>query len=94
MEPDLVLVASVLTRDMFTIWPEEEQVQLIDVITKDEMMEHILETPLQSPETKVERSVKLLRRMGSDGCRFRVIVSGSEQATTSRAKHRCKTALP
>ncbi|KFA65852.1 hypothetical protein S40285_04672 [Stachybotrys chlorohalonatus IBT 40285] len=88
VEPDLVLVASVLTRDMFTIWPEEEQVQLIDVITKDEMMEHILETPLQSPETKVERSVKLLRRMGSDGCRFRVIVSGSEQATTSRAKHR------
>jgi hypothetical protein len=71
---------------MFSVWPEKEPPQLVDVVTRDEVMEEILATPLHSSVPKVERSVKLLRRMGSDGRRFRVIVSGAEQTSTGRPR--------
>ncbi|KAH7324360.1 hypothetical protein B0I35DRAFT_349664 [Stachybotrys elegans] len=85
VKPDLPLTP-VLRGDMFTIWPEREPNQLVDVVTRDEMMEQILESPLQSVNSSVERSVKLLRRMGADGRRFRIIISGSEQSTTGRPR--------
>ncbi|KAM0232656.1 hypothetical protein ACHAP5_010663 [Fusarium lateritium] len=37
------IITSTLKRDMFSIWPEKEPVPLVDVVTKDEMMEQLLE---------------------------------------------------
>lgn len=45
-EPKQELVAPdvmSLTRDMLEIWPEKELPQLIDVVTRDELMEEVLE---------------------------------------------------
>jgi hypothetical protein len=75
---------------MYIIWPERAPVQLVDITTKDEMMEEILEHPLESPQPAVQRSVKLLRRMGADGRRFRVIVTGSEQSTVGKPRTQSK----
>ncbi|KAL3589432.1 hypothetical protein FPOAC2_11598 [Fusarium poae] len=44
--PELVtprIVTSTLKRDMFTIWPEKDPAPLVDVVTRDEMMEQLLE---------------------------------------------------
>ncbi|KAM0333945.1 hypothetical protein ACHAQA_000962 [Verticillium albo-atrum] len=48
-EPKQELVAPdvmSLTRDMLEIWPEKELPQLIDVVTRDELMEEVLEVGL------------------------------------------------
>ncbi|KAJ4246624.1 hypothetical protein NW762_013567 [Fusarium torreyae] len=37
------IVTPALKRDMFSIWPEKESAPLVDVVTKDEMMEQLLE---------------------------------------------------
>jgi hypothetical protein len=37
------IVTSTLKRDMFTIWPEKDPAPLVDVVTRDEMMEQLLE---------------------------------------------------
>ncbi|KAM0218492.1 hypothetical protein ACHAQD_006875 [Fusarium lateritium] len=40
------IITSTLKRDMFSIWPEKEPVPLVDVVTKDEMMEQLLEVSI------------------------------------------------
>ncbi|KAF7561449.1 hypothetical protein G7046_g2690 [Stylonectria norvegica] len=80
------LITSSLKRDMFSIWVEKEPTPLVDVVTKDEMMEQLLEMPLQSSTSNIEQKVKLLRRLGSDGKRFRVMISGTEQTASGRPR--------
>ncbi|KAI9152034.1 hypothetical protein HJFPF1_09254 [Paramyrothecium foliicola] len=84
VEPQVI--TTTLRRDVFSVWPEKDPPQLVDVVTRDEVMEEILATPLSSSVAKVDRSVKLLRRMGSDGRRFRVIISGTEQTASGRPR--------
>ncbi|KAF4983944.1 hypothetical protein FZEAL_769 [Fusarium zealandicum] len=84
VKPDIV--ASTLGREYFSIWPEKDPTPLVDVVTKDEMMEELLEVPLRSSNTRIEQKAKLLRRLGSDGRRFRIIMSGSEQTATGRPR--------
>ncbi|KAM0551916.1 hypothetical protein ACHAPJ_008255 [Fusarium lateritium] len=82
------IVTPALKRDMFSIWPERESAPLVDVVTKDEMMEQLLEVTLQSYNPSVEKKAKLLRRLDSDGRRFRIIMSGSEQAASGRPRQK------
>ncbi|WZH45191.1 uncharacterized protein QYS62_006233 [Fusarium acuminatum] len=82
------IITSTLKRDMFTIWPEKEPVPLVDVVTKDEMMEQLLEVPLQSYNIGIEKKLKLLRRLDDDGRRFRVILSGSAQETSGKPRQK------
>ncbi|KAM0424250.1 hypothetical protein ACHAPT_010622 [Fusarium lateritium] len=78
--------ASTLRREMFIIWPEKEPTPLVDVVTQDEMMQELLEVPLRGPNPNIEKKAKLLRRLGSDGRRFRIIMSGSEQTASGRPR--------
>jgi hypothetical protein len=71
---------------MFTIWPEKDPAPLVDVVTRDEMMEQLLEVPLRSYSAGIEKKAQLLRRLDTDGRRFRVIMSGSEQAASGRPR--------
>ncbi|KAM0262086.1 hypothetical protein ACHAPA_009449 [Fusarium lateritium] len=82
------IITSTLKRDMFSIWPEKEPVPLVDVVTKDEMMEQLLEVPLQSYNIGIEKKVKLLRRLDDDGRRFRVMLSGSAQAISGQPRQK------
>jgi hypothetical protein len=41
IEPQFTLAS--LTETMFSIWPEREPAQLVDIHTRDEMMEQVLE---------------------------------------------------
>jgi hypothetical protein len=84
LEPQLMVTA--LRRDMFSVWPDREPAQLVDVVTRDEVMEQVLTCPLHSTSPNVERNLKLLRRMGDDGRRFRAIISGSELTATGRPR--------
>ncbi|KAF4454030.1 hypothetical protein F53441_3414 [Fusarium austroafricanum] len=77
------IVTSTLRRDMFTIWPEREPINF--VVTQDEMMEQLLEV------AGVEKKAKLLRRLHPDGRKFRVIISGSAQATPGNPSQRTET---
>ncbi|KAM0552751.1 hypothetical protein ACHAO7_004231 [Fusarium culmorum] len=85
------IITSTLKRDMFTIWPERDPTPLVDVVTRDEMMEQLLEVPLRSYSAGVEKKAKLLRRLDTDGRRFRVIMSGSEQVATGRPRQGAET---
>ncbi|KAM0279187.1 hypothetical protein ACHAQH_004731 [Verticillium albo-atrum] len=80
-----------LTRDMLEIWPEKELPQLIDVVTRDELMEEVLEVPLNGTANNVQRKLQLLRRMGADDKRFRVNMSAVEQPVTGRARRQDET---
>ncbi|KAK7416812.1 hypothetical protein QQX98_005005 [Neonectria punicea] len=80
------LITPVMRRDMFSIWPDREPTPLVPVVTGDEMMEQLLEVPLQSPAASVEQKAKLLRRMGSDGRRFRIMITGIEQTASGRPR--------
>ncbi|CAM1508571.1 Fc.00g054190.m01.CDS01 [Cosmosporella sp. VM-42] len=80
------LVALNMRQDIFSIWPMKEPAPLVDVVTQDEIMEELLEVPLQTSTTSVEQKAKLLRRMGSDGRRFRVMISGTEQMAAGRPR--------
>ncbi|OHF04642.1 hypothetical protein CORC01_00113 [Colletotrichum orchidophilum] len=64
---ELVLpsLASV-TPEMFDIWPEKELAQLVDVVTRDALMEEVMDAPLEGAAANVERKLQLLRRMGAD----------------------------
>ncbi|KAK2055404.1 hypothetical protein LY76DRAFT_520520 [Colletotrichum caudatum] len=74
--------------EMFDIWPEKEFVQLVDVVTRDALMEQVLEIPMQGAAANVQRKLQLLRRMGADGKRFRINITGVEQGGTSRNARR------
>ncbi|EGU87587.1 hypothetical protein FOPG_06745 [Fusarium oxysporum f. sp. conglutinans race 2 54008] len=80
------IITSTLKRDMFTIWPEKEPAPLVDLVTKDEMMEQLLEVNLQSYSPGIEKKAKLLRRLDADGRRFRIIMSGSAQASSGKPR--------
>ncbi|KAF4469847.1 hypothetical protein FALBO_3287 [Fusarium albosuccineum] len=80
--------AQTLRKEMFSIWPEKEPTPLVDVVTQDEMMEELLEVPLQSFNAGIEKKAKLLRRLDSDGRRFRIIMSGSEQTGSGRPRQK------
>ncbi|KAK1982055.1 hypothetical protein LZ30DRAFT_591393 [Colletotrichum cereale] len=77
-----------LQPDMFDIWPEKELAQLVDVVTRDALMEQVLDIPMQGAAANVQRKLQLLRRMGADGKRFRINMTGVEQGTTSRNARR------
>ncbi|KAJ4129346.1 hypothetical protein NW768_007884 [Fusarium equiseti] len=92
--PELVtprIAISRLKRDTFAIWPEKEPAPLIDVVTKDEMMDELLEVTLRSHNPGVEKKVKLLRRLDADGRRFRIILSGLEQVATGKPRQKSET---
>ncbi|KAL0768621.1 hypothetical protein CaCOL14_009596 [Colletotrichum acutatum] len=55
-----------LIPEMFDIWPEKELAQLVDVVTRDALMEEVMDAPLQGATSNVERKLQLLRRMGAD----------------------------
>ncbi|KAL2881198.1 hypothetical protein SGCOL_003489 [Colletotrichum sp. CLE4] len=76
------------TPEMFEIWPEKELAQLVDVVTRDALMEEVMDVPLQGATANVERKLQLLRRMGADGKRFRINISGVELGGTSRNARR------
>ncbi|KAF5022559.1 hypothetical protein F66182_5392 [Fusarium sp. NRRL 66182] len=76
------ITSSAFKRDMLSIWPEREPDPLVDVVNQDEMMEQLLEV------SGVEKKAKLLRRLDSDARRFRVIMSGSVQATSGQSRQR------
>ncbi|KAI5458245.1 hypothetical protein BGZ63DRAFT_60696 [Mariannaea sp. PMI_226] len=80
------IIPSQVRGDLFSIWPDREPVPLVNVVTRDEMMLQLLEAPLQGNGSTIERKVKLLRRMGSDGRRYRIIISGSEQIISGRPR--------
>lgn len=80
------IAKATIRRDMFSIWPEKDPAPLVDVVTQDEMMEQLLEVPLQSSSSTVEQSAKLLRRLGSEGQRFRVMIAGTEQTAAGRPR--------
>ncbi|KAF5665145.1 hypothetical protein FHETE_6761 [Fusarium heterosporum] len=82
------VITSTLRRDVFTIWPEKEPPPLVDVVTKDEMMEQLLEVTLQSYNAGVEKKAKLLRRLDADGRRFRIIMSGSTQPVSGKLRQK------
>ncbi|KAH7140108.1 hypothetical protein B0J13DRAFT_61382 [Dactylonectria estremocensis] len=84
VKPDLI--PPMMRRDMFSIWPEREPTPLVPVVTGDELMEQLLEVPLQSPAANVEQKAKLLRRMGEDGRRFRILITGTEQTASGRPR--------
>ncbi|PNH44591.1 hypothetical protein VD0004_g3083 [Verticillium dahliae] len=93
-EPKQELVAPdvmSLTRDMLEIWPEKELPQLIDVVTRDELMEEVLEVPLNGTANNVQRNLQLLRRMGADNRRFRINLTGVEQPVAGRARRQAET---
>ncbi|TDZ19079.1 hypothetical protein Cob_v007997 [Colletotrichum orbiculare MAFF 240422] len=92
-EDDLVQPSldGLLTADMLEIWPEREPPQLLDVVTKDALMEQVLDVPLQGSGAKVQRKLQLLRRMDADGRRFRVNISGEELGATKSARRRAET---
>ncbi|TIC91276.1 hypothetical protein CH35J_011194 [Colletotrichum higginsianum] len=77
-----------LTPEMLGIWPEKELAQLVDVVTRDALMEQVLDIPLQGAAANVQRKLQLLRRMGADGKRFRINISGVEQGGTSKNSRR------
>ncbi|RSL51111.1 hypothetical protein CEP53_008564 [Fusarium sp. AF-6] len=92
--PELVkpdLSTATLRRDMFIIWPEKDPTPLVDVVTQDEMMQELLEVPLRGAHPNVEKKAKLLRRLGEDGRRFRIIMSGSEQTASGRPRQQTET---
>ncbi|KAK1623925.1 hypothetical protein BDP81DRAFT_438373 [Colletotrichum phormii] len=76
------------TPEMFEIWPEKELAQLVDVVTRDALMEEVMDVPLQCATANVERKLQLLRRMGADDKRFRINISGVELGGTSRNARR------
>ncbi|KAI8657298.1 hypothetical protein NCS57_01107800 [Fusarium keratoplasticum] len=80
------LSTAILRREMFIIWPEKDPTPLVDVVTQDEMMQELLEVPLRGSHPSVEKKAKLLRRLGADGRRFRIIMSGSEQTASGRPR--------
>lgn len=84
VQPDLI--TPMMRRDLFSIWPEREPTPLVPVVTGDEMMEQLLEVPLKSPAANVEQTAKLLRRMGADGRRFRIMITGTEQTPSGRPR--------
>ncbi|KAF6831467.1 hypothetical protein CPLU01_06752 [Colletotrichum plurivorum] len=71
-----------LTQEMLDIWPEKPLPQLVDVVTKSALMEQVLDVQLQGPAATVQKKLQLLRRMGADGKRFRINISGVEQGTS------------
>ncbi|OLN96931.1 hypothetical protein CCHL11_07408 [Colletotrichum chlorophyti] len=73
-----------LTTDMLQIWPEKELPQLVDVVTKDALMEQVL-------DVSVQRKLQLLRRMGAEGKRFRINISGVEQGGNRNARRQDET---
>ncbi|KAF9869676.1 hypothetical protein CkaCkLH20_12863 [Colletotrichum karsti] len=77
--------------EMFEIWPEKELPQLVDVVTKDALMEQILDIPLQGSAANVQRRLQLLRRMGAGGRRFRINITGVEQGTVKSARRQAET---
>ncbi|GKT41360.1 uncharacterized protein ColSpa_01541 [Colletotrichum spaethianum] len=77
-----------LLPEMLDIWPEKELAQLVDVVTRDALMEQVLDIPMQGAAANVQRKLQLLRRMGADGKRFRINISGVEQGSTSRNARR------
>ncbi|KAK1487918.1 hypothetical protein CABS01_12793 [Colletotrichum abscissum] len=77
-----------LIPEMFDIWPEKELAQLVDVVTRDALMEEVMDAPLQGATSNVERKLQLLRRMGADGKRFRINISGVELGGSSRTARR------
>ncbi|EFQ31978.1 hypothetical protein CGRA01v4_13160 [Colletotrichum graminicola] len=77
-----------LLPEMFDIWPEKELAQLVDVVTRDALMEQVLDIPMQGAAANVHRKLQLLRRMGTDGKRFRINITGVEQGGTSRNARR------
>ncbi|KAK6215356.1 hypothetical protein QIS74_08375 [Colletotrichum tabaci] len=77
-----------LTPEILGIWPEKELAQLVDVVTRDALMEQVLNIPMQGAAANVQRKLQLLRRMGADGKRFRINISGVEQGGTSRNSRR------
>lgn len=36
-------MAPTIRRDMFSVWPDKEELPLLDLATRDEMMEEVLE---------------------------------------------------
>ncbi|KAE9570088.1 hypothetical protein CGCF415_v009606 [Colletotrichum fructicola] len=80
-----------LTSDMLDIWPEKELPQLVDVVTKDALMEQVLDIPLQGSGANVQRRLQLLRRMGADGRRFRINITGVEQGAVRSARRQAET---
>ncbi|KDN60445.1 hypothetical protein CSUB01_00551 [Colletotrichum sublineola] len=77
-----------LQPEMLDIWPEKELVQLVDVVTRDALMEQVLNIPMQGAAANVQRKLQVLRRMGADGKRFRINITGVEQGGTSRNARR------
>jgi hypothetical protein len=75
-----------LTGANLSIWPEKEPTPLVDVVTRDEIMEQVLKAPLQSSTPNAESSVRLLRRMGSDGRKYRILISGSERTPSGKMR--------
>ncbi|KAK1997603.1 hypothetical protein LX36DRAFT_578104 [Colletotrichum falcatum] len=73
---------------MFDIWPEKEVTQLVDVVTRDALMEQVLDIPMQGAAANIQRKLQLLRRIGADGKRFRINITGVEQGGTSRNTRR------
>ncbi|KAK2731360.1 hypothetical protein CKAH01_09008 [Colletotrichum kahawae] len=80
-----------LTSDMLDVWPEKELPQLVDVVTKDALMEQVLDIPLQGSGANVQRRLQLLRRMGADGRRFRINITGVEQGAARSARRQAET---
>ncbi|GKT81395.1 hypothetical protein ColTof4_13818 [Colletotrichum tofieldiae] len=77
-----------LTPDMLDFWPEKEPAPLVDVVTRVALMEQVLDLPMQGSDANILRKLQLLRRMGADGKRFRINISGVEQGGTSRNARR------
>ncbi|KAL0929666.1 uncharacterized protein CTRU02_215309 [Colletotrichum truncatum] len=80
-----------LTPDMLEIWPETEETPLVDVVTKDALMEQVLDIQLQGSTANVQRKLQVLRRMGAEGRRFRINISGVEQGSSRAARRQAET---
>jgi hypothetical protein len=49
--------------------------------------------PLRSSSANIDRNVKLLRRIGSDGKKYRIVITGMEQVGLTRPRQQSKPHL-
>jgi len=69
----------------YNIWPEKEKTQLVDVVTRSETVEQILEVPL-AVYGPVKRKIKLFRRLDSNDSRFRITIYGAEDTVMGKPR--------
>jgi hypothetical protein len=83
MAPNMAAVG--LPPVAYSVWPEREKTQLVDVVTRDELVERVLEVPLAS-HGAVRRKIKLFRRLNSADQQFRISIYGAEETVTGKTR--------